>query len=139
MTSFWHSNVLGRYSPQDKWIGLDFKRLFLDSTATKLTHVHELTHSVLSRSSEYGQATEVLIKSLPYMKHLNRSQRKAIASELRSSQIYVQEGMACIVELSRLRHMIGRQQALSWAEIHFTPEYRSYFDPVQSPLYYIGK
>lgn len=123
MSSYWHSTILGKYSPEDRWMGLDFRNLFLDPVATKLTHIHELTHSVLSRSTDFGQATEVIYQILPRLKHLRSNDKDIIRQSLRSSQYFTQEGSACLMEVLRLRSLIGRQAALDWAKQHFTPDY----------------
>lgn len=123
MSSYWHNTILGKYSPEDRWVGLDFRNLFLDPLSTKLTHIHELTHSVLSRSTDFGQATEVIYQLLPKMKRLKPEDKDLIRQSLRSAQIFTQEGSACLMELLRLRSEIGRQQAIDWAKEHFTDEY----------------
>lgn len=123
MSSYWHSTILGKYNPEDRWVGLDFRNLFLDPLATKLTHIHELTHSVLSRSTDFGQATEVIYQLLPKMKHLKPEDKDLIRQSLRNAQVFTQEGSACLMELLRLRGGIGRQAAIDWAKEHFTDEY----------------
>lgn len=123
MSSYWHNTILGKYSPEDRWVGLDFRNLFLDPLATKLTHIHELTHSVLSRSTGFGQATEVIYQLLPKMKHLKSEDKDLIRLSLRSAQIFTQEGSACLMELLRLKSEIGRLAALDWAKQHFTTDY----------------
>lgn len=123
MSSYWHNTILGKYSPEDRWMGLDFRNLFLDPLATKLTHIHELTHSVLSRSTDFGQATEVIYQLLPKMKHLKPEDKDLIRQSLRKAQIFTQEGSACLMELLRLRSEIGRQAAIDWAKQHFTAGY----------------
>lgn len=123
MSSYWHSTILGKYSPEDRWMGLDFRNLFLDPLATKLTHVHELTHSVLSRSTDFGQATEVIYQILPRLNHLKPEDRDLIRTSLRNAQIFTQEGSACLMELLRLKSEIGKQATLDWAKQHFTPDY----------------
>lgn len=123
MSSYWHNTILGKYSPEDRWMGLDFRNLFLDPLATKLTHIHELTHSVLSRTTDFGQATEVIYQLLPKMKHLKSEDKDLIRSSLRNAQISTQEGSACLMELLRLKSEIGKREAFKWAEKHFTPTY----------------
>lgn len=123
MSSYWHSTILGKYSPEDRWLGLDFRNLFLDPQATKLTHIHELTHSVLSRSTDFGQATEVIYQLLPSMKHINRDDKDKIKQALRNAQYFTQEGSACLMELLRLKSDVGRNNAITWARQHFTDEY----------------
>lgn len=126
MSSYWHSTILGKYSPEDRWMGLDFRNLFLDPLATKLTHIHELTHSVLSRTTDFGQATEIIYQLLPKMKHLKSKDKDLIRSSLRNAQIVTQEGSACLMELLRLKSEIGKREAFKWAEEHFTPAYYQY-------------
>lgn len=128
MSSYWHSTILGKYSPEDRWMGLDFRNLFLDPLATKLTHVHELTHSVLSRTTDFGQATEVIYQLLPKLKHLKQEDKDLIRNSLRNAQIFTQEGTACLMELLRLKNEIGKQAALNWAKDHFTPSYYQYVE-----------
>lgn len=123
MSSYWHSTILGKYSPEDRWVGLDFRNLFLDPLATKLTHIHELTHSVLSRSTDFGQATEVIYQLLSKMKHLKSEDRDIIRQSLRNAQFFTQEGSACLMELLRLKSEIGRLAAIDWAKKHFTADY----------------
>lgn len=50
MYNFWHNIVLGHYSTEDRWVGLDYKSLFLDPVLANLTYIHEITHGVLSRT-----------------------------------------------------------------------------------------
>lgn len=123
MSSYWHSTILGKYSPQDRWIGLDFRNLFLDPLATRLTHIHELTHSVIARSTEFGQATEVIYQLLPRMRHLKSEDKELIRTTLRNAQIFTQEGTASLMELLRLNGELGKRSTLEWAKNHFTPEY----------------
>ncbi len=123
MSSYWHSTILGKYSSEDRWIGLDFRNLFLDPLAAKLTHIHELAHSVLSRSTDFGQATWIIYQLLPRMKHLKPEDKDLIRQSLRNVQIFTQEGSACLMELLRLRNEIGRQAAIEWARQHFTTQY----------------
>lgn len=126
MDSFWHNSLLGLYNPEDRWMGLDFNSLFLDPLAAKLTHIHELTHSLLSRSTDYGLTTETILQLLPQIEDIKKKDKELIKKTLKRAQFFTQEGSACIMEVLRLRSEIGKQEALKWALNHFTPEYYSY-------------
>lgn len=134
MYSFWHRNILGKYNPQDRWIGLDFRSLFLNPVAAKLTHIHELVHSVLFRSTDFGQATQAIYQFLPLMKHLSRQERKEVITVLRNSQIFLQEGAATLMEILILRKDKGKQFALNWAKGHLNREYYQKFSELSFVL-----
>ena len=127
MSSFWHGSVLGIYNPRDQWIGLDFRKLFLDPLRTRLTHVHELTHSVLFRSTDFGQATQVICELLPLMKHISREEKKNILEALRNSQLLVQEGTASLIQILSLKGLWGKQKALEWANQNLSKDYLERF------------
>lgn len=127
MFSFWHRNILGQYDPQEKWVGFDFRNLFLDRVGAELTYFHEMTHSVLSRSTDFGQATQMIYQLLPYMKHLSIKDREDIKNALMNSQMLVQEGMASLMEILRLRMLKNKQFALDWAKENLPEDYYNRF------------
>lgn len=123
MFNFWHKEVLGMYSPQDRWVGLDYNKLLLDPELAKLTYIHEITHSVLGSTTDFGMATQTIYQLLPKMKHLSKNDRDKIKVALRNSQIFVQEGSATLMETLLHGRSIGKKNAIRWAYQHLPLDY----------------
>lgn len=123
MYSLWHKIALGRYNPQDRWVGLDYKKLFLDPDLAKLTYVHEVTHGVLGTTTDFGQTTQIIYRSLPQMKHIPKKARNEIVGSLKDAQLFIQEGSATLMETLMHSKMIGKQNALLWAKEHLPDDY----------------
>lgn len=67
-----------------------------------MTLAHEITHYVLCRDTDFGQATEAIYHYLPLFKHFSNQDKERVKSALYKSQMYVQEGTATLMEVLRL-------------------------------------
>ncbi|MFA6945351.1 MAG: hypothetical protein WC220_05560 [Pedobacter sp.] len=123
MFNFWHRDVLGKYNPEDRWVGLDYNKLLLDPELARLTFIHEITHSVLGSTTDFGMATQTIYQLLPQMKHLTKDDRERIKRALRNSQILVQEGSATLMETLFHGKEIGKKNAIQWAYQHLPSDY----------------
>lgn len=131
MFSFWHRTVVGRYAPEARYVGLDFSKLFLDPVLTEATYFHELSHSILSQTTEFGQATEAVFRSVPHMAHLSSNDKESMKGQMMSAQLFVQEGTASLMELLRIKQKQGRRYALDWAAEHLPQDYYDRFQKLQ--------
>ena len=125
--SNWFHTVLGRYNISDKWIGLDYGKLFLDPLQANLTLAHEMTHSVLAMDTDFGQTANVVMRLIDDFTHLNDTQKDEIGVHLLQAQTFVQEGFATFMEVSQLRKMTNRNNALTWAQQHLPQDYLERF------------
>lgn len=126
MSSCWHQILaynLGQFSPDNRFIGLDYGNLFLDSQKAKLVYFHELTHSILSGTTEFGQATEKIYQLLPRFEHFTDNDKKELIFVLRKSQTIIQEGMATLMQLLMLRQEIGPKDTMIWAQKNLPSQY----------------
>lgn len=112
--SAWFHTALGKYDISNRWIGLDYAKLFLDPVQADITLAHESVHSVLAMR-EFGQASHVIIKLLDQFNHLNDSQKQEVGKILVQEQKFVQEGFATFMEISSLRRLTDKTNALRWA------------------------
>ena len=58
----WFDLNLGQYDLAERWVGLDYKELFLDPVLADITYAHEVSHAVMALQSDFGQATNVIFK-----------------------------------------------------------------------------
>ena len=54
----WSHTVLGSFDISQQWLGLDLRNLFLDPLRAETTLFHETTHSLISRTTDTGQAMQ---------------------------------------------------------------------------------
>ncbi len=125
--SSWFHTVLGKYDISHGWVGLDYSKLFLDPLQAELTLSHEMVHSVIAMTTDYGQATKVILTLIDDFTHLNDDEKDEIGTLFANSQRTVQEGFATLMELSRLRKLTNKNYALDWAKTHFPDEYLEWF------------
>jgi len=125
--SNWFHTVLGRYNISDKWIGLDYSKLYLDPIQAQLTLAHEMIHSVLTMTTDFGQATTVILKLADNFTHIDQKERDVIGTALAQSQLFTQEGFATFIEVSQLRKMTNRDNALAWAQKNLPQDYLERF------------
>ncbi len=126
----WHALTLGKYDPQNRYIGLDFRRLFLDPLKAHATMAHESSHAVMS-NYDFGQAARNIFNVLSHAEHLTEEQKEAIRRALMEEQFFVQEGLATFMEIGHLAYTKGNSFALDWAEKHLNPDYKKRFDQVR--------
>ncbi len=123
MYSVWHNTILGAYSQEDRWLGLDYQSLLTDPLKTRLTMAHEMTHYVLCKDTEFGQAVEKIYELLPQFIHINKDDKEKLKNALRQSQVFVQEGSASLMEILDLKKTHGKRYALDWARKNFPKQY----------------
>ena len=58
----WFDTNLGQYNLAERWVGLDYKELFLDPVLADITYTHEITHALLAMQTDMGQFTNVLFR-----------------------------------------------------------------------------
>jgi len=120
---------LGRYSSEDEWVGLDYKKLFLDPSLARITYIHEVCHSLLGKTTEFGQATTTLFQTLPKIRIFSKKEdREKIEKELMESQLFVQEGSATLMQTLSHAREIGKTAAMRWAENHLPNDYYNRLD-----------
>lgn len=122
MQSFWHS-ISGRYNTTERWIGLDYKSLFLDPVIAKITYVHEITHSVLGSNTDFGLATQTIHSLLPHIASIDEVDKRKIYEKLYESQLFVQEGSASLMEMLMHRSYVGKERSIIWAFEHLPYDY----------------
>ena len=113
--STWFHTALGKYDISNRWVGLDYAKLFLDPIQADITLAHESIHGVLAMK-EFGQASQVIIKLLDEFIHLNDGQKQDVGKILIQEQKFVQEGFATFMEVSTLRRLTDKTNALRWAK-----------------------
>lgn len=99
----WSHSTLGKFDISEQWIGLDFRNLFLDPLRAETTLVHEMTHSLMSRTTEMGQAMQNVTFFMPKFRHLTSEQKSEIHACLMKGQTFAQEGFASFMEMQQLR------------------------------------
>lgn len=123
MANYWSNELLGRYDPQDGWLGIDYRRHFLNPHQTMMTYIHEQAHGILCNGTEYGQATKTLLRFLPHATAMSEEQRAAIFKKLHDSQFYVQEAAATLAPIFGLRDAKGPAVARKWAKDNLPDDY----------------
>src|SRR5258708_7609833 len=120
----WYHTVLGRYNISDKWIGLDYGKLLMtESRVAESVFAHEMAHNLMSTQTDFGQATYAISKLLEEFKHLNEKQKLEVVTLITKSQEFVQEGIATIFQIGRLRNLTSKSFALNWTNKTLPPEY----------------
>jgi hypothetical protein len=126
----WLHTALGRFDIAEQWVGLDFSKLFLDPVRADTTLFHEVTHSLIGRTTEMGQATQNIFFFLKEFKHLSDDQQDAVITALVGSQKFVQEGFATFMEMQRMRQLTSWDAAMARkADMH--PEYLERFERME--------
>jgi len=130
----WHNLLYGKagqFSPVDRSVGLDYASSFLDNTRAEATYFHEVSHALLSGSTDFGLATEELYKYLPLLKNFSDADKKDVVKLLRGSQIFTQEGSATLMEVLMLRKRYGAKDAIKWAKENFHEDYYEWFSELE--------
>ncbi|PJE76556.1 hypothetical protein COV05_04275 [Candidatus Uhrbacteria bacterium CG10_big_fil_rev_8_21_14_0_10_48_16] len=122
----WNLLTKGRYTPVQRYIALDWRKLFLDPQIAQITLAHEASHYVMGES-EFGQAVRTIETLLDHMTHFSEEDRSRIRELLYKSQIFVQEGFATYMEIERLKSLRGKSAALQWAKEHLNRDH-GYWD-----------
>lgn len=126
----WSHTALGKFDIAEQWVGLDFSTLFLDPVRADTTLFHEVTHSLIARTTEMGQATQNIFFFIDKFGHLTDDQRDIVIGALVGSQKFVQEGFATFMEMQRLRHLTSWEVAAS-AKADLHPEYLERFEKME--------
>lgn len=127
----WFDTNLGNYDLAERWIGLDYKELFLDPILADITFAHEASHAVMAMQSDFGQATNVIFKLRDNFTKLKQEEVDSILKPLfLHSQDKVQEGFATFMEISTLRQLTSKQHAITWAHQNLPPPYKQYLAPL---------
>ena len=122
MSSWFHA-ARGRYHIGDKWIGLDYSKLFLDPLEAEVTLRHEMTHGLISEETDFGQATQAVFQLEDGFTHLQYDAKYEIGKLLYREQLFVQEGIATLMQVSYYRHLTNKPNALAWSKEKLHPEY----------------
>jgi len=126
----WFDTNLGQYDLSERWVGLDYKELFLDPVLADITYAHEVTHAVLAMQTDFGQFTNVFFKLQDNFNRLQPSEINLILKLLFQSQDKVQEGFATFMEISMLQSRTSKQNALTWADANLPDDYKKYLKPL---------
>jgi hypothetical protein len=133
MISFWH-NVLGKYVPDQRIMGLDYSKLFLDPESAMSTYYHELMHGVLFHTTEYALATAEIVRAIPGMTGLTGKEKNLVAGLLGSNQFIVQETCASLMEVVQLMNSKNKKSAKEFAESKMHPDYFARYQKVEFVL-----
>jgi hypothetical protein len=131
----WFDTNLGQYDLAERWVGLDYKELFLDPVLADITYAHEVIHAVLAMQTDFGQFTNVFFRLQDNFKRLQPSEINLILKLLFQSQDKVQEGFATFMEISMLRSRTSKQNALAWADANLPNSYKKYLEPFTFVFY----
>jgi hypothetical protein len=82
-----------------------------------------MVHGILSTTTDYGQATTVIIRVLPKIKSLDSGKKDEIIRSIMAAQLFVQEGSASLMEILRLAETKGKDEAINWAKQNLPPDY----------------
>lgn len=126
----WSHSTLGKFDITEQWIGLDYRRLFLDPVRAEVTAFHEVTHSIISKTTEMGQATQNIFYFSQWFQHLDAKQVTAAQSFLVASQKFPQEGFATFMEMQQLRAKASAEIAEA-AKTDMHPEYLERFEKME--------
>lgn len=126
----WSHTALGKFDIEEQWIGLDFRTLFLDPIRADTTLTHEVTHSVLGKTTDMGQATQNIFSFYKKFAHLTDNQQDEIISALMGSQTFVQEGFATFMEMQRLRQITSWENAMA-AKLDMHSDYLARFEEME--------
>ncbi len=126
----WSHSTLGQFDITEQWIGLDYRRLFLDPIRAEVTAFHEVTHSIISKTTEMGQATQNIFFFSQWFQHMDAKQVTAIQSSLVASQKFPQEGFATFMEMQQLRTKASAEIAEA-AKSDMHPEYLERFEKME--------
>lgn len=101
----WFDINLGRYDIEDRWVGLDYKELFLDSIMADITFIYEASHHIMAMQTKFGQATHNIFKLEDFFTKKYESNVNQIFYILFHAQDRVQEVFATFREISRLQYL----------------------------------
>lgn len=125
------TNLLGKYDLSERWIGLDYKKLFLDPVLAEITYAHEVTHAVLAMQTDFGQFTNVFFRLQDNFNKIHRIDIDSILELLIKSQVKVQEGFATFMQISILWGRTNKQNALAYADKKLPDTYKKYLEPLK--------
>ncbi len=126
----WFDLNLGKYDLAERWVGLDFKELLQDPILADITYAHEASHAVIALQSDFGQATNVIFLLKENFTKMQLNEVDLILKFLFQSQDKVQEGFATFMEISRLRTLTSKKNALAWAQQNLPYKYQQYLAPL---------
>lgn len=132
MTDYWanYETVGGKFDPKHRSLVLDYGS-HVDSDAAYAVFAHEMMHAQLCTRTEYGQATELILNTLPERKDLTETEKKEIESILVKSQIEVQESLAILFQCVVMMRRIGRVATIKWARDRYSGDYLSRFNRIE--------
>lgn len=129
MTSWFHT-VKGQYRIADKFIGLDFSRLFLDPIDAETTLVHETVHGIIA-TMDFGQGTQTVIYAGEHIVTLNKTEQIQVITHLVKAQDFVQEGMATLMQVQRRSKITSKKEAIEWAKKNLPLDYLERFNKLK--------
>lgn len=141
MSSEWSHSLLGKFDIRDEYIGLDLHNLFLDPLKAEATAFHEITHSIISKSTEMGLATSALFAAIDHFQHLSEDQKKKLMEAVFLPQKFVQEGTATFIELQEVRSATNyndMRQMRIYAD-NLPIDYRERFEQMSFVLHFSRK
>ncbi len=132
--SNWFHAAKGRYFIKDKWIGLDYSKLFLDPIDAEITLYHETSHSIMAVETDFGQATQVIYKLQDALNHLDAPTKELLCQTLYLAQDFVQEGLATFMQIAHLGNLTNKDRALKWAKENLPDEYQEKLEKLKFGL-----
>jgi hypothetical protein len=127
---YWNEIKLGQYNIEERWIGLDYKELFLDPILADITLTHEASHYFTAIQTDFGQATNIIFRLKDALTKISKSQVSYLLWLLFKAQENVQEGFATFREVSRLRNLTTNEYALNYANNSLPEKYKQYLSPL---------
>ena len=124
----WSHTLLGQYDVGADNLAIDLARNFMDPVQAELVHVHEVTHAVLSRTTDMGLASKPIYAHIERFSHLNKQEKEAVIQALYDAQVLPQEGLASLMECLHLARKIGPKKAKQYAKDNFPPDYYKRFE-----------
>lgn len=122
--SSWYHIVSGRYDIAGQWIGLDYSKMLGDPKVADSVVAHEMAHAVLTKETEFGQATQNVLYLVDNFKHLNEKLKAQLGNHLVNAQDFVQEGMATLFQIARLGNLTDKRYAMGWAKENLPDPYQ---------------
>ena len=126
LNSFWNQ-ALGKFMPDSNLVGFDFISLFKNPLLAELVYYHEIAHSVLMNTTEFGMATMSLHANLPFIDSISFEKRNEIEKNIYNAQILTQEGSATLMQILRLKTKTNRKNARIWAKTNLSKSYYGWF------------
>lgn len=130
----WSHTTLGQYDIGADALTIDLARNFLDPVQAELSHIHEVTHATLSRTTDMGLATKPIYARIKQFSHLDESGRNRMIKALYDAQVLPQEGFASLMEILHLANKIGKKKALEYAKNNMPADYYERFNQLSYSL-----